>query len=57
MLKNLTDVVERILSQHEPVLHAAARAVLEQQVALYEQGRSDRAAVLATSGIPESRKR
>jgi transposase len=41
VLKNLTDVVEKILSRHQPVLHAAARSVFEQLAALYERDRSD----------------
>jgi transposase len=45
VLKNLTDVVERVFSRHLPVLHAAAGSVLEQQAALYEQATSDHVAL------------
>ena len=37
VLKNLTDLVERILNRHQLVLQAAARTVFEQQTALYQQ--------------------
>lgn len=41
VLKNLTDVVERVLSRHQLVLHAAARAVFEEQTVLYQRPRAD----------------
>jgi transposase len=41
VLKNLTDVVERVLSRYQLELHATARAVLEQQTALHRQPSPD----------------
>jgi transposase len=41
VLKNLTDVVERVLSRYQPELHATARAVLEQHTAVQQQASPD----------------
>jgi transposase len=54
LLKNLTDVVERVLSRQPAALHAAAEAVLQHQRTIHVTGASAPKAPDATTNQPPS---